>query len=68
MSFAHFVQVKMIIMMAKDDHQRSILAAAVESGSTDVFEDVLSTILGYRMGMQGYPMEEVRPRTVLINL
>lgn len=54
------VQVK-TMMMAIGDQERSILAAAVESGSTDVFESVWSAI-------ERYPKEEVRNRTILINL
>lgn len=48
------------MMMAKDNEERSILAAAAESGSTDVFQAVLSAT-------GGYIKEEIRYGTMLVN-
>lgn len=44
--FPRVLQVE-TLMMAKDDKGRSILAAAVESGSVEVFGAVLSAIEGF---------------------
>lgn len=50
------------MIIAKDDQERSILAAAVESASADVVEAVMSAT------KERYLMEEVRYQTMPINL